>query len=89
MLDLPAVVTHDQALAVAQSLSSQVVSQKDDVVLNVSALRQFDSSALAVMLASRRAALAAGKTFALRGLPPNLAQLARLYGVTDLIPPAA
>jgi phospholipid transport system transporter-binding protein len=55
------------------------------VVLDASALTQFDSSALAVMLACRRTALAAGKTFAVNGLPPALSQLAGLYGVVELI----
>jgi phospholipid transport system transporter-binding protein len=89
VLTLPAVVTHAQALETARGLAAQVADQIEGVVLDVSALKQFDSSALAVMLTCRRAAMAAGKTFAVRGLPAKLGQLAGLYGVTELIPDAA
>ena len=88
MLSLPAVVTHDQALATARGLKEQLATQTDSAVLDAGALTQFDSSALAVILACRRDALAAGKTFAVQGLPPKLAQLAGLYGVAELIPSA-
>ena len=62
-------------------------SQSDAVVADASALRIFDSSALAILLACRREALAAGKTFSVQTLPPRLRQLATLYGVAELIPP--
>lgn len=89
MLTLPAVVTHAQALETAHGLTRQVAAQPAGVVLDASALTQFDSSALAVMLACRRQAMAAGKTFAVHGLPARLGQLAGLYGVAELIPAAA
>ena len=89
MLILPAVVTHAQALETARGLKAQVASSAAGVVLDASALAQFDSSALAVMLACRREAIKAGKTFAVHGLPARLGQLAGLYGVTELIPSAA
>lgn len=89
MLSLPAVVTCAQALETSRGLAMQVAAQATAVVLDASALTQFDSSALAVMLACRRAAMAAGKTFAVRGLPAALGQLADLYGVAELIPVAA
>lgn len=89
MLTLPAVVTHAQALEAARGLKAEVATQATAVVLDASALTQFDSSALAVLLACRREALAAGKTFAVEGLPARLAQLAGLYGVAELVPAAA
>ena len=88
MLCLPAVVTHAQALEAARGLKAQVATQVDGVLLDVSALTQFDSSALAVMLACRREAVAQGKSFAVQGLPQKLGQLAGLYGVAELIPQA-
>ena len=88
MLTLPAVVTHDQALEAARDLAAQVTAQPVSVVLDASALTQFDSSALAVMLACRRAAMVGGKTFAVHGLPARLSQLAGLYGVAGLFPSA-
>ena len=47
--------------------------------------RQFDSSALAVLLECRREALALGKTFAVAGMPARLRELAALYGVGELL----
>ena len=88
MLTLPAVVTHAQALETARGLKAQVAAEAAGVVLDASALTQFDSSALAVMLACRRAAMAAGKTFTVQGLPARLGQLAGLYGVAELVPSA-
>lgn len=79
---------HAQALETARGLSTQVASQGEGVVLDASALKQFDSSALAVLLACRREAMAAGKTFSVHGLPATLGQLAGLYGVSELIPVA-
>jgi phospholipid transport system transporter-binding protein len=89
VLTLPATLTHDQALDTARGLKVQVALQSDVVVLDASALAQFDSSALAVLLACRRDAMAAGKSFAVTGVPARLAQLAGLYGVAELIPSAA
>lgn len=88
MLTLPAAVTLSQALETARGLKTQLANQATNVVLDASALMQFDSSTLAVMLACRREALAVGKSFAVQGLPPRLAQLAGLYGVAELLPPA-
>lgn len=88
MLTLPAVVTHAQALDIARGLKAHVASEAAGVMLDASTLAQFDSSTLAVMLACRREALAAGKTFSIHGLPARLSQLAGLYGVAELVPSA-
>ena len=89
MLTLPAVLTHAQALAAAAALRVQIVTQATPVVIDASALTQFDSSALAVLLAGRREAIAAGKAFSVSNLPAQLRQLAGLYGVAELIPETA
>jgi phospholipid transport system transporter-binding protein len=87
MLVLPADLTHAQATAccrmLAQALRSDPAPQ---AIADASALRHFDSSALAVLLDCRREALAAGKTFAVSGLHPRLRALAALYGVAGLLP---
>ena len=87
MIALPPELTHEVAARFAPGLTSQVQSQPGAVVADASALQTFDSSALAVLLACRREALAAGKTFSVQGLPPRLRQLATLYGVAELVPP--
>jgi len=89
VLTLPSVVTHDQALEIARGLKTRVMSEAAAVVLDATALTQFDSSALAVMLACRREARAAGKTFSVQGLPARLSQLASLYGVAELVSSSA
>lgn len=48
-------------------------------------LAQFDSSALAVLLAWQRAAQARGAAFEIVNLPAGLASLAQAYGVDTLI----
>lgn len=90
MLVLPAELTHAQATAccgmLAQALRSDPGPQ---AVADASALRRFDSSALAVLLECRREALARGKTFAVVHLHPRLRALATLYGVAGLLPEPA
>ena len=87
MLTLPAVLTHAASAAFARGLPQAVRSQPAEVVADASALQQFDSSALAVLLECRRQAMAAGKAFAVHGAPARLRELASLYGVQSLIPP--
>jgi len=53
--------------------------------VDCAALTQFDSSALAVLLAWQRAAKARGATLDILNLPPKLASLANAYGVDALI----
>ena len=61
------------------------VAQGGQAVVDASALTQFDSSALAVVLACRRAVLAQGGQLQVLGLPARAQALARVYGVTELI----
>lgn len=84
-VNLPAVLTHAEAAAFASGVHQAVLAQPAEVVVEASGLHTFDSSALAVLLACRREALAAGKDFSVQGLPARLMQLASLYGVAELI----
>ncbi len=88
MLTLPSIMTHDLAAGFALSLPDAVRAQPAMVVADASALTEFDSSALAILLECRRESLAAGKEFSVQGLPARLRQLAGLYGVAELIPAA-
>ncbi len=86
MLVLPAVLTLSQATGCRAMLLHALHAQKQaEVVVDATALQQFDSSALAVLLDCRRACLAGGRTFRVHGLSPRLRQLAGLYGVAGLI----
>jgi phospholipid transport system transporter-binding protein len=86
---LPAVLMQAQAQAVTNELApllSACVSEGEEAVLDASALSQFDSSALAVILACRRAVLARGAHLRVTGLPARAQALAKVYGLSALIP---
>lgn len=85
ILSLPAVLTHAKATEFESSLKAQIEAQPSPVVIEAGQLKEFDSSALAVLLSCRRHALSAGKGFSVNGLPARLHQLASLYGVAELI----
>ena len=88
MLVLPAELTHAQARACARMLAQAIRSENGaEVVADVSALSNFDSSALAVLLECRREARVIGKSFAVTAWPPRLRELAVLYGVAELLSP--
>jgi phospholipid transport system transporter-binding protein len=89
MLVLPPKLTHEEAPACAYMLQRGLAGQTDTgTVVDASALVQFDSSALAVLLECRRESSAIGRGFAVKGLPPRLRELATLYGVAGLLPAA-
>lgn len=89
MLVLPARLTHGDAVACCRMLAQSLGAQGSHAVADASALVQFDSSALAVLLECRREALARGKGFSIAHMPPRLRELAGLYGVAELLPAAA
>lgn len=89
MLVLPPKLTHDEAPACVHMLQHGLGGQTDtSTVVDASALVQFDSSALAVLLECRRDSKAMGRGFAVKGLPSRLRELASLYGVAGLLPAA-
>lgn len=57
-----------------------------DADFDLSAVRQVDSSAVALLLAWQREAQARGTRLSLHGWPAALKSLATLYGVDELIP---
>lgn len=88
VLRLPAVLMHPQATACRVQLVQAMVATQDRVVLlDASALEEFDSSALAVLLACRRQAQALGRSLQVQGLSERLRELATLYGVQVLLQP--
>jgi phospholipid transport system transporter-binding protein len=84
----PAVVTHARANACAKALREALRLSRgaDWVQVDASALEQFDSSVLAVLLDCRRRVVAMGWRFTVAHLPERLRQLAGLYGVAELLP---
>jgi phospholipid transport system transporter-binding protein len=90
MLLLPATLTAVEARATQRLLTQALRSEPDSgVVVDASALQQFDSSALAVLLECQRQAQSWGRPFAVQQAPAKLVALAKLYGVDALLLPAA
>jgi len=85
VLTLPQTLTQTQATQSLTTLGAALAIEGAQVIVEASALQQFDSAALAVLLSLQRQAQALGKSMHLQGLPPRLADLARLYGVSDLL----
>jgi phospholipid transport system transporter-binding protein len=86
---LPAELTHSQACACTRMLVLALRAEPDSsVVVDATALQQFDSSALAVLLECRREALALGKSLSVKAMPSRLRELAALYGMGELLPAA-
>jgi phospholipid transport system transporter-binding protein len=55
-------------------------------IVDFAAVSEVDSSAVALLLQWLRDASAGGRSLAFANLPPIMHNLARLYGVSDLIP---
>jgi phospholipid transport system transporter-binding protein len=84
VLQLPSVLMHPQASACRAQLVQAMAGMHDRVLLlDASPLMQFDSSALAVLLACRREAQAMGRSLQVQGLSAPLRELAALYGVLE------
>jgi phospholipid transport system transporter-binding protein len=78
-----ATLTHESAKAALSAGLQRIAAGATGV--DCAPLAQFDSSALAVLLAWQRAAQARGATFEIVNLPAGLASLAQAYGVDILI----
>ena len=85
MLALPEVLTHREARSCLRTLAAGVAGASgDELVVDAAALRHFDSSAVAVLLALRRLSGQAGKRLRVEAMPPHLRDLTQLYGVDGL-----
>ncbi|MEO7853870.1 MAG: STAS domain-containing protein [Rubrivivax sp.] len=86
---LPATLTLAEARLTAQQLLAQDSAGEDTkpsvFEVDASALHEFDTAALAVLLQMRRQAQAQNRVFEVAGAPHKLVQLARLYGVAELL----
>ena len=85
-LYLPDTLLFPQADACLAHCLGQLAAQNGlSVEVNASALVEFDSSALAVMLGLRRNILSQGLDCCVIGMSARLRELASLYGVLDLL----
>ncbi|MFM0733545.1 STAS domain-containing protein [Paraburkholderia sediminicola] len=78
-----ATLTHESAKAALEAGLQRIAAGAKGV--DCTPLAQFDSSALAVLLAWERAAQARGIAFEIVNLPAGLASLAQAYGVDTLL----
>ena len=78
-----ATLTHASANAALAAGLQRIAAGANGV--DCAPLTQFDSSALAVLLAWQRAAQARGAAFEIVNLPAGLASLAQAYGVDILL----
>lgn len=96
-LRLPAAVQMGSAGAVWQdwqrSLRAEAASLTAqagrELTVNVAELQAFDSSVLSLLLNSARLCAEHGLVLRIEGSPAKLRELARLYGVDELLWPAA
>ena len=85
-LRLAGALTLANAVALCEEGKQQLTA---NMVIDLSAVTEVDSTALSVLFEWRRAARAKNLSIAFRNLPDSMKSLAALYGVADLVAPAA
>jgi phospholipid transport system transporter-binding protein len=83
VLALPAKLDIADAGAALPALASAVEQGSGALIVDASALKNFDSSAIATLLELRRRA--AGREFSVSGAPTAMVDLATMYGVAELL----
>jgi len=85
-LTLPAALTLRDARSALATLGPAIAAAGDStIVIDASALVQIDSASLAVLLQCRRLAEGRQRGFEVRDAPVKLVDLAKLYGVAELL----
>lgn len=84
MMQLPARVTASEAKTLLAQLSADMRQAQGERVLDVSQLQQLDSSCVALLLALKRRAQAAGGSLQVVGVTAPLQALVRAYGLAEL-----
>jgi phospholipid transport system transporter-binding protein len=86
MLRLPAVLTHQEAMACLKVWLTQLpMGGASVVVLDASDMQTFDTSAVALILELRRHLQMSKQSLELVGVSSRLQDLLGLYGVADLL----
>jgi len=86
MTILPADLTLNEAPAALEGLRAAFAAEGGDVWrIDAAPVAHLDTSALAVLLECARMAAAGGRRLEITGVPPRLAELAKLYGVEELL----
>jgi len=82
---LPATLTIAEANAAVQALERDLDAGEGPFEVDASALKSFDTAAIAVLLEGRRQAQALGRGIVVRRAPATMVDLAGLYGVAQLL----
>lgn len=84
---LPERLTHREAAAVLTRLQGELSAQPAGaaVVFDATPMQQYDTSALVVLIDLQRRARAEGRRCVLHAVPARLQQLAKVYGVLELL----
>ena len=85
-LRLSGAVTIANAVALCEEGKQQL---NGDMVVDLSGVTEVDSTALSVLFEWRRTAREKNVQISFRNLPDSMKSLAALYGVADLVAPAA
>jgi phospholipid transport system transporter-binding protein len=85
-MQLPHTLTLSVAGAALGELNAEFARNGSGTLrIDAGPLVEFDTAALALLLEAQRRARAAGRNLEIDGAPPKLQQLARLYGVHELL----
>ena len=84
-MQLPASATLEHAAALAATLPAALAQGSGPFAIDAAALTAFDTSTIALLMQAQRLAGASGRSFEVVGAPAKLAELARLYGVEELL----
>jgi phospholipid transport system transporter-binding protein len=84
-MPLPERLTIEVAAKAMNDLARALEGRDGTVCLDASSMREYDSSAVAVLLELRRYMLARGRDMQVLHWPSKLAALVRLYGVGVLL----
>jgi phospholipid transport system transporter-binding protein len=82
---LPATLTIKEASSALSALEAAMEQGGGALVVDASALQIFDTAAIAALLELRRQAQATGRAIRVTGAPKTMIDLARLYGVAELL----
>jgi phospholipid transport system transporter-binding protein len=84
-MQLPEQAHLEQAAALAATMPAALAEGSGVFSIDASQLKNYDTSTIALLLHARRLAQQAGRGFQVTGAPPQLTQLAALYGVEELL----
>ena len=84
-MQLPAAATLEQAAVLLQELDAAIAAAGSaGLRLDAAALKEFDTSAVALLLHGKRLAAKSGVPFTVAGAPSTLRELARRYVASSL-----